>query len=152
MNPLIVSLSDYKQLSTALQQQLYHVVTDETYKRGDFLLKAGQIDRMIWYIEYGLVIIYNDETGKVNWILSEGDYVIAEDSFETGDPTGVNILALEDTLTWCTTHQKLVETCDQHSDFNEHYRAIDGVYRKRQAIYCGNRRWWRSGRGRSWMG
>jgi hypothetical protein len=48
MVSLLDRLNGIKQMSAELIQQLYNIVTDKTFKRGEFLSKAGEVCRNIW--------------------------------------------------------------------------------------------------------
>ena len=137
MKELIARLKDIAALSEELLQQLYSIVSDKPYKNDDYFLKAGEVDRHIWFIEKGLVVIYRDSKAgrKVTHILGAGDFVIATDSFSSGCPTKDNILVLEDTVTWRTTRADLMGTCKMHPEFFIHYTTIEGIYRKLESKF-----------------
>jgi signal-transduction protein with cAMP-binding, CBS, and nucleotidyltransferase domain len=133
MVSLIDRLNGIAQMSAELIQQLYNIVTDKAFKRGQFLLKAGEVCRNIYFIEKGLVVIYRvSEEGQVSvqWILEAGDFLIVTDSFKTGDRSQFFVEALEDTQTWYTSHVKLMDTCHKWPEFFDHYTELDGGYRK----------------------
>jgi hypothetical protein len=133
MTTLIHRLNRIAPMSTELIQQLYNIVTDKTFKKGEFLLTAGELCRNIYFIEKGLVVIYRVmEKGQrnVQWILQAGDFLIVTDSFKTGDRSQFTVLALEDTQTWLTHHEKLMYTCQNWPEFFYHYTELDGGYRK----------------------
>lgn len=132
MKTLLHSLRTFAPVTDVLEQGLYQIVTNGDHKKNNFFLKAGEVNRHIWYIEKGLVIIYRESGDgiKVTWTLKEGDYIIATDSFSTSCPTGYNILALENTVTWLTSRTDLLATCQKCPEFWGHYTAIEGRYRK----------------------
>jgi CRP/FNR family transcriptional regulator, anaerobic regulatory protein len=132
MVSLIARLNGIAQMSAELIQQLYNIVTDKAFKRGQFLLKAGEVCRNIYFIEKGLVAIYSvSEEGQKNvqWILEAGDFLIVTDSFKTGDRSQFTVEVLEDTQTWFTDHGKLMYTCHKWPEFFDHYTELDGGYR-----------------------
>lgn len=119
MNKLLEAIGKCILISEELKLQLYEVVTDKRYKKKSFFIKAGKVDRHIWFIEKGLVIIYTETRDEIRviYILKEVDFVIAPDSLSTGEPTDFNILVLEDTITWRTTRKKVIDTCDMYREF-----------------------------------
>jgi signal-transduction protein with cAMP-binding, CBS, and nucleotidyltransferase domain len=140
MVSLIARLNGIAKMSAELIQQLYNIVTDKAFKRGHFLLKAGEVCRNIYFIEKGLVVIYRrSEKGqlKVQWILSAGDFLIVTDSFKTGDRSQFTVEVLEDTQTWCTHHEKLMYTCHKWPEFFDHYTQLDGGYRNAKEKFDG---------------
>jgi len=140
MVSLIDRLNGIAQMSAELTQQLYNIVTDKAFKRGQFLLKGGEVCRNIYFIEKGLLVIYSvSEEGQksVQWILEAGDFLIVTDSFKTGDRSQFTVEVLEDTQTWFTDHQKLMYTCHKWPEFFDHYRELYGGYRNAKEKFDG---------------
>ena len=133
MLSLLRVLKKFYPVTEELSQQLYVIVGDAHYKRYNLLLREGEVDRHIWFIEKGLVALLRND--KVTHILDADHFVIAPDSWATGCPTGFTIQALEDTLTWRTTHTAVIETCNMLPDFWHHYTAIEAFYRKEEADF-----------------
>lgn len=49
MVTLIDTLNGIKKMSDELIQQLYNIVTDKLFKKGDFMLRAGEVCQNIYY-------------------------------------------------------------------------------------------------------
>src|SRR5579872_1047565 len=133
MEKLIIALRKYGALSDELIERLSGMVRTKRYKKGAFLLKEGMVDHHVWFIESGLLVIYQngDEKILVTWILEADDFVIATDSFESHEPTKDNILAEEETVAWFINREELIATCRNFPEFFEIYTAIHGAYRKK---------------------
>ena len=134
MKKLLDRLRDYWAVHEELERHLYVITSDKMYRKPNFFIQAGEVDRHIWFIETGLVVIYREsgEGIKVTHILGDGDFVICIDSFDSGSPTKDNILVLEDALTWRSTQTDVADTCETHPVFNKHYKDIAADYRKKE--------------------
>jgi CRP-like cAMP-binding protein len=137
MDKLFAKLNDVARISDELRQHLYNIVTDKAVKKCKLLVKAGEVCRNIYFLEAGLVVIYREsENGErtVTWILEAGDFLILPDSFSGGGRTAFNVLVLEDTTTWYTNYDQLVDVCEK-TEFYTHYTRIEGFYRDLEAKF-----------------
>jgi CRP/FNR family transcriptional regulator, anaerobic regulatory protein len=131
MDQLIIELRKFGHLSDGLIELLYRIVRTKRYKKGEYLLRAGMVDHYVWFIGSGLILVTEKGVkGKlVNWILEERDFVIATDSFELGEPSILDIYAVEDTIVWYISHEALIAASGQFPEFSLIHTAIHGKYR-----------------------
>ncbi|RBQ56534.1 Crp/Fnr family transcriptional regulator, partial [Burkholderia contaminans] len=106
MELLIEKIKSYVPLSfddEGIARTLFH---KKTLKKGEHLLKAGDVCRYVVFIETGLVRYYinNDGVEQTNYFNKENEFVCDYMSFLPHTPSSVNIQALEDTTIWMISY------------------------------------------------
>jgi CRP-like cAMP-binding protein len=106
MDLLIKKIKSYVPLSfedEGIVRTLFH---RKPLKKGEYLLKAGDVCRYVIFIESGLVRYYinNDGEEKTNYFNKENEFVCDYLSFLPQIPSYVNIQALEDTIIWIISY------------------------------------------------
>ncbi|WP_188932189.1 Crp/Fnr family transcriptional regulator [Puia dinghuensis] len=130
MEPLIRLLHAVHPLSPALEAHLRLKIKCYQYKKGQKIVKAGEIASHILYLEKGLIRSYSLVQGKriSNYFMREGDIIISVESFLQQIPAHDSIEALEDCICWGITFEELEETYAFFPEFNVHGRLITGTY------------------------
>ena len=57
MHQLRAYLTAYHDFSADNLQRIEAAFVPKTYRKGEFLLRAGQTDRYIWFIEHGVLLL-----------------------------------------------------------------------------------------------
>ena len=84
------------------------------YRKGEFLIRAGQTDRYVWFIERGVIRLYEeaaDATEHTFYFMNAGQLVADVDSFHGQVPSGVTMQAVTDCHTRAVSYdgfQRLV--------------------------------------------
>ncbi|MHA8066530.1 Crp/Fnr family transcriptional regulator [Aquirufa sp. ROCK2-A2] len=70
----------------------------QKYKKGDYILKQGEIGTKVFYIEKGLIRLSTTHKNKEisTWFAKEGDFIFNPKSFHYEVPSHENFQALED--------------------------------------------------------
>lgn len=93
----------YKQMLPTLPDGIWQTLEDrmtvKQIKKGDFLVRAGDICRHVSFVNYGVLRFYYISEGKEisTGFLRENEYASEYSSFLTQSPAAINIDALEDT-------------------------------------------------------
>jgi CRP/FNR family transcriptional regulator, anaerobic regulatory protein len=100
--------------------------------RRELLLKAGQVDREIYFIRKGLLRCYylKDEKEVSSWFMKEGDTIVSIESFYDQVESYENIQALEDSELYYIRFEELEEIYHQFPDFNFIGRELTVKYLK----------------------
>jgi CRP-like cAMP-binding protein len=109
MDALIKAIQHYIPLSaddTLIIQSLFYEIK---LKKGQHLLRAGDICRNIYFIETGLVRYYGiiDGEEKTNYFNQEGEFVCDYSSFLPKRPSMTNIQALEPSTIYAITYDDM---------------------------------------------
>lgn len=122
MKPLFILLEDIALMSPALKTHFGQILRVYFFKKGEFILKEGQINTHAYFLMAGVVRIFHERGGKevTSWILKEGDIFMSIFSFFEQKPSYENIEALEDCVCIGIDYEKLQETCEQYPEFNKH--------------------------------
>lgn len=91
------------------------IIEPVTYRKNDFLIKTGQVEKYIYYIDEGLVRLFLNDNGKdisLDFIFSD-DFVSAYSSFLTGQPTAFTVQALTDVQAVRFSRTSLLALYDQ---------------------------------------
>jgi len=130
MKELFVSLNEIRLLSQELQNYLMRILICERFKKGQIIVRKGQVCRRIYFVESGITRnFYFAERKEINsWLQKEGDYVIVVKSFLSQLPAEESIQALEDCIVWSITYAQLEEVCRLFPEFVQHWKNIETVY------------------------
>ncbi|QEC69297.1 Crp/Fnr family transcriptional regulator [Panacibacter ginsenosidivorans] len=118
MHQLFQLLRPVCPLSDELVQYLSHAFEYRHIKKGDYLLKEGQVCRHMFFIESGLVryFLYRGEKEVVTRFQTEGNMVISHESFYDQVPSDENIVALEDCEVYRISYEDLMHVYDHYPD------------------------------------
>jgi len=130
MEQLFVLLNAIARMSPELEAHLRSILQHAIFKKDEFILKKGRVNRNIYFIESGLVRIFYELADRevTSWFLSEGNIFISVKSFFRQVPSNVNIVALEDCICWFIDHDQLDDTCLKYPEFNKHRIWITEEY------------------------
>jgi len=117
----------YEVLSTAwgesLPLELASVVaykmTRATIKKGAIILRPGEINQRLYFIQRGMMRAYcvKDGVEKTRWIKAESEFVVSISSFWTQSPSVEYIHAIEDTDVFSISHVEFWGICRKHVEF-----------------------------------
>jgi len=129
---LLLYLNSIHKLSPELNNHLLCVVKHRQIKKKDFLLKAGQVNKEISFIESGLLHAFylKEETEVSSWFLKEGDVIVSVESFYDQKPSYEYIRALENTSIYYIDFSELQFIYDNFMEFNYIGRVLTIKYLK----------------------
>lgn len=98
-NTLATIKSLYPLSNTALAR-LTGLFYERNFKKGDVVLKAGRIEKSVFFIEKGIARAYSDRPKQeiTFWLGTEGDYIISAQSLINNKPGYETIEVLEDSI------------------------------------------------------
>ena len=130
MEPLFIFLNAIARMSPELEAHLRSILQHVHFKKSEYILKKGRVNRNIYFIESGLVRIFYElaDTEVTSWFLAEREIFISVKSFFRQLPSKENIVALEDCICWFITHDQLEDTCQKYPEFNIHRIWITEEY------------------------
>jgi CRP/FNR family transcriptional regulator, anaerobic regulatory protein len=130
MEELIALLKLVGPMSGRLEKRLRVKIRPYYFKKGEYLLRAGEVSGHILFIKKGLVRSYSLLEGidVSNWFMKEGHIIISVVSFFNQLPALDSIVALEDCECWGITFEELQETYTLHPMFNVTGRLITEKY------------------------
>lgn len=130
MQQLLSLLNSITELPPGLKDLLRTSLQCWTFSKGDAILREGEICSHIYFLESGLVRIFNRLAAKevTSWFLKEGDIFISVSSFFGQQPSYENIVALEDCVCWVISYEQLQNACLAYPIFNAHRIAITERY------------------------
>ncbi len=129
MNALLAYLTAQHSFSAGDLRRIEAEFMPKPYSKGDFLVRVGQVDRYVWFIESGVLRIYEelvDGTEQTFYFVSAGQLMADPESFNAQTPalvsiqtvTNVQTLAIsydgfqrlvQDVPAWSSTIQRIVE-------------------------------------------
>lgn len=110
MHQLLATLRSVGHLSEELVQYLTKAFEFRKFKKGDYLLKEGQVCKHLVFIDSGLVryFLYRGEKEVVTRFQTEGHMVLSHESFYDQVPSDENIIALEDCEVYRISYEELM--------------------------------------------
>lgn len=130
MEEIMQLLCSLQPMSGALERHLRKKIKPYFFRKGELLLRAGEVAGMILFIKKGLVRSYSLLDGKEvsNWFMKEGRIIISVESFLMQVPAEEWIEALEDCECWGFTYAELEQTYRKFPRFERVGRLITGAY------------------------
>jgi len=126
MDQLFLSFDRIRKLSPELRNYILTKLVRVEVKKKDIILKEGKIATHIYFIEKGVVrsFHYYKKKERTSWIMKEGDFFVAVDSFFSQTPASENIEAVEDCILQCITFDELDKAYELFWEFDRHGRVI----------------------------
>ncbi|HMH23823.1 MAG TPA: Crp/Fnr family transcriptional regulator [Puia sp.] len=130
MNKLVQYLHSVHPLPGGLREYLYEVAKTIDVRKGERLLRIGEVCSNIYFIEKGLFrCYYESDTGEVcAWFMKEGDVIISVGSFFSQAPSYQAIVAMEESLVRFISHEDLHKIYRRWPEFNLTGRKITEKY------------------------
>ena len=126
----IVLLNSIHPLSTSLNRYLSNTLKSSHYKKGDFIVKNGEICDRLHIIRKGLVRGYfNYENSEITtWVSVDNEMVTSISGFFKAEPALENIECLEDTYTESISHHDLRFALENFKEMERLYRILMEQY------------------------
>lgn len=133
MKDLFEALSFFEPLSPKVAECLRPNLVYRYVKEGEYILRAGDINRYIYFIEKGRVRVsyWLHDKDITSWLLKQGDFLISVPSFFKQKKAYEDIQALEDTILIGLSYDHLNDACRKHPEFlwnrifiTEHYYEL----------------------------
>ena len=130
MNELLDYLHTIYPLSPGLRIHLQDILQLKILNKRDYLLKTGQVNNRIYFIEKGMVRCFYVKYDKeiCSWFMKEGDVIISVESFFTQRPSLESIQALEDCVLHSIRHDELQFIFREFPEFNYIARLLTEKY------------------------
>jgi CRP-like cAMP-binding protein len=122
MEELIALLDSYGALEQPLETYLRSVITTTHHRKGDFLVRPGDIAQRISFIEEGIIRGYRIKRGveRTYYFMMKGDVFISVRSFFTQTPAKEYIECMENCILHSISFQELRDACKKYPSFNLH--------------------------------
>ena len=135
MEEVFQLLNMVQPIAPPLREHLVNILRQKTLKKREYLLRAGQVCRNIYFIRKGMLRCYYLKDGKevCSWFMKEGDVVISIESFYSQTASNEYLQALEETETWYISFQELQSIYHQFPCFNITGRIITQQYHQHWA-------------------
>jgi len=126
----IVLLNSIYPLSKSLNKFLSNSLKSSHYKKGDFIVKNGEVCDRLHIIRKGLVRgFFNYEKSEITtWVSVDNEMVTSISGFFKAEPALENIECLEDTYTESISHHDLNFALENFKDMERLYRILMEPY------------------------
>jgi len=126
----IVLLNSIYPLSKSLNKFLSNSLKSSHYKKGDFIVKNGEVCDRLHIIRKGLVRgFFNYEKSEITtWVSVDNEMVTSISGFFKAEPALENIECLEDTYTESISHHDLNFALENFKDMERLYRILMELY------------------------
>jgi|SRR6185312_4200398 len=117
---LLQVLESVRPLPLALQTHIGSILKHQVIRKNQHILKAGQVNDRICFIQRGLLWTYYMKGDKkvASWIMGEGDFLVSIVSFYKQEPSYEYIQALEETEVFYITFSELQEAYEKYLEFD----------------------------------
>jgi CRP-like cAMP-binding protein len=130
MEQLLQFLDMVYPLSTDLRAYLVKTLQTKTLRKKEYILKAGQICRHIYFIKKGILRCYyeKENTEVCSWFMKEADVIASIESFFRQAPSYEYIQALEDCELHYISYDDLQFIYNNYPEFNFTGRVLVEKY------------------------
>jgi CRP-like cAMP-binding protein len=130
MDQLFLKFDSIRKLSPALRTYLQSCLKRKEVKKGEIILREGQVARYIYFIEKGIVrsIRYKNNTEKTVWIMRTNDLCVSVRSFFSQKPAIETIEAVEDCVLHYISFDELEKAYNDYPEFDRHGRMLLTYY------------------------
>jgi CRP-like cAMP-binding protein len=137
MDKLFILLSVYNQLPPKLIDFLKEKLRSKTIGKGEILVREGEINRYIYFIERGITRTFTrSKKGEhTTWLQMESEFVISVDSFFNQTPSAEWIVAQTRLTVRYISHAELEEACRRWPEFAVVREEIKTEYYKRKILW-----------------
>ena len=109
MNKQLQELIDQSGVTEAILAEILHYFKKEIIAKDTALLRTGQVSDSWYYIESGLMHVYNegDEGPETTWLVAEGKFIASAESFFGQQPSLETIKTLENCVCYSLKYADL---------------------------------------------
>jgi CRP-like cAMP-binding protein len=110
-HPFLQFICQYSSISEAEWKQITTCLTRKEVKKGESILREGEICHHLYFLESGLLRFFIVRDGNdITKFFTDIPYCFtSQKSFNTQKPASENIETLEDSIVWQMTHQDAIE-------------------------------------------
>lgn len=125
-------------VSEELKEYLLKVFKRQSYTKGSYLLRSGQVCWQTFYLESGMVRWFYESGGKeiTSWFVTAGNAILAARSFYEQMPSPDNIQAIADCETIYIEYHELMKVYDLFPDTRTMGRKISDQYHEQIKQYA----------------
>ena len=126
MDQLFLKFDSIQKLSPALRNYLQGCLKRKEIKKGEIILREGQVAKYIYFIEKGMIrsIRYKNDVEKTVWIMRKDDLFVSVRSFFSQRPAVETIEAVEDCVLYYISFEELQKAYGDYPEFNLHGRTL----------------------------
>lgn len=130
MDRLFLVFDNIRPLSPALRVYIERSVIRKVIKKGEIILREGEIAKNIYFIEEGIVRSLRHKKGneRTSWIMKEGDLFVSVGSFFYRIPASETIEALKDCVVYYISFEQLEKAYEDYPEFEHHGRKLITYY------------------------
>ena len=117
------------QLDVALANQLLKNAKTKTFKKGDYILKKGELCRYLFFINKGfakICFVKNDKEFNMQFFAEHRVFTVF-DSYLTQTPSNFMLIAIEDTNITLIPQKEVEKLCQQHHGIETFMRKLISV-------------------------
>lgn len=139
LEPLFQMLDSIKPISAELKLALINSFKIDDLKKGEIILKEGEVCRNLWFLVNGILRSYHtiEEKEVTSRLMFKNHIVISAGSFFKQTSATESIEALSDTVVAILPFINLQEIYNRFPEFNYHTRIITETYffKQEQRLY-----------------
>lgn len=126
MKDFIKLIQKLSPLTTEATGDLEDVISEKTYKKGEFIVRQGSICKQFYFINNGLIKLFflNEDKEFIMRFFSEGHLFTVLDSFTGQTYSSYAASALEPTWVSCISSGNLESLCKDHHCIETAFRKI----------------------------
>jgi signal-transduction protein with cAMP-binding, CBS, and nucleotidyltransferase domain len=119
-------LKSFKRMPAVQEQHILKNIEPLPVKAEEFLQKGGKICGHMFFIEKGIVRIFETKGGKEKTICfkKENDFILALKRFDLGKTRPYSIQAVTDLILWDFPEDFIESACNKFDLFNAHFSII----------------------------
>jgi CRP/FNR family transcriptional regulator, anaerobic regulatory protein len=121
--------NQFSPLTKEAEDDLFKNLKTKTFKKGEYLLKTGEICKHLIFINQGLAKLFFIRDGKefINVFALENRLFSAFESYLTQTPSNFMLIALEETTVTLISYDEMERLCKKHHCMETFFRKLVSV-------------------------
>jgi CRP-like cAMP-binding protein len=138
MNPILTILNAIHPISEAAQSALLEILKSKEFKKGEMLVRIGQVPQNFFFVEKGLARVFyvRKNIEVTDYFAIDHQFIGALPALFSGQPSHKAIEVLEDSKIFYFSYQQFDKLCEQYHDLERAARkmSIFGMIEGQQRI------------------
>lgn len=128
MDTIIETITKFSDIETNAIDDFASVLKHRSYGKGDYLLKANETCKHLYFLQSGLIKLFFDTIDKkfIMTFFRENSFFTELSSFNTGNPSKYMLAAAEPSNVYCIDKTDVEMLCDKYHSIERFFNKLNG--------------------------
>lgn len=128
MDAFIETITKFSDIEADAISEFTSLLKHKSYRKGDYLLKADETCKQLYFLQSGLIKLFFDTTDKkfIMTFFRENSFFTELSSFNTGNPSKYMLAAAEPSNVYCIDKTDVEMLCDKYHSIERFLNKLNG--------------------------